>query len=111
MKSYFIANIYFEARNEASYRDYIQEVKPIVEQFGGRYLVRTERITHLSEDWKPDRVIVIEFPSQERLEACFSSEQYRNIKSKRENSVRSMAIIVNGVMEHETLRQDPSDQN
>lgn len=103
MKYYFIVTTYYEKGDQALYRDYIQEVKPIVEQFGGKYLVRTEDIAHLSEDWTPDRVIVIEFPSKEQLEACFSSAQYQKIKSKRENSVKSMAIIVNGVDEHETL--------
>lgn len=103
MKYYFIVTTYFEKDNEGSYRDYIQEVKPIVERFGGKYLVRTEDIAHLSEDWKPDRIIIIEFPSKELLDSCFCSEQYQKIKSKRENSVKSMAIIVKGAMENEAL--------
>lgn len=103
MKCYFVITTYIEKENRGLYEDYIREVKPIVEQFGGKYLVRTEDIVHLSEDWKPDRVIVIEFLSQEQLQACFSSEKYQKIKSKRENSVKSMAIIVNGVNPNEAL--------
>lgn len=56
-------------------------------------------------------MIVIEFPSREQLEACFSSEQYQNIKQKRENSVRSMAVIAQGVDENEAVRRNTSDQN
>lgn len=101
MKYYFIVTTYFEKDNEGSYRDYIQEVKPIVERFGGRYLVRTEEIEYLSEDWQPDRLIFIEFPTEKQMKDCFRSEQYLNIKAKRETSVKSMALIAKGVCEDE----------
>lgn len=104
MKYYFMITVHFEKENgkDDLYREYIRQVKPIVEQFGGKYLVRTEDIAYLSKDWKPDRVIIIEFPSKELLESCFSSEQYQKIKSKRENSVKSMAIVVKGAKEVKT---------
>lgn len=111
MKCYFIVTTYIEPENKGLYEEYIRQVKPIVEQFGGRYLVRTEELVCLSEEWKPDRMIVIEFPSREQLEACFSSEQYQKIKQKRETSVKSMAIIAKGVDEHEAVQWNPSDQN
>lgn len=99
MKYYFIITVHFEKANgnDDLYREYIQQVKPIVEQFGGRYLVRTEKIEYLSEDWKPDRLILIEFPTEKQLKDCFSSEQYLQIKGKREISVKSKAIIAKGV--------------
>ena len=100
MAYYFIVTVYYEPGKEAEaaslYQAYIRDVRPIVEQFGGRYLVRTEDITCLSREWNPDRVIVIAFPNKEQLEACFASEAYRKIKSRREDSVRSMAVIVPG---------------
>lgn len=76
------------------YREYIREVEPIVKKFGGRYIVRSDKITGLSEQWKPDRVIIIEWDSRERLEQCFASEEYRSIAGKREGQVDSRAIIV-----------------
>lgn len=42
------------------YDEYIKQIKPIVESYGGKYLVRTEEIFSLSENRKPDRVIVIQ---------------------------------------------------
>lgn len=92
---YFIATIYKEGdTNIAEYEEYINDVKPIVERFGGRYLARTDNVTVLSEKWKPDRVILIEWDSREQLESCFSSKEYKAICSKRENSVESRAIII-----------------
>lgn len=94
---YFIACIRMNDSNEnSSYMEYIREVKPIVEQFGGRYLIRSDKIMALSEKWRPDRVIVIEWDSKSRLEECFSSEIYLAIAGKRERAVESSAIIVEG---------------
>lgn len=91
---YFIVTTYFEGKNEGSYAEYIEKVKPIVEKHGGRYLTRSEQVTALSEKWTPQRVIVIEFDSREQLDTCFSSEEYRAISYLRENSVDARAIIV-----------------
>lgn len=92
---YFIATVIIdENRDNREYESYIREVKPIVEGYGGRYLIRTDCVIPLSEKWKPDRVIIIEWENKEQLEACFSSEEYRKIAAKRENSVDAKAIIV-----------------
>ncbi|MGN0373537.1 MAG: DUF1330 domain-containing protein [Enterocloster sp.] len=91
---YFAAAIYFdETRDGKNYLDYIRIVKPIVEKYQGRYLIRSEKITALGNERRPDRMIVIEFDSREQLEQCFSSEEYRKIACLRENSVISRAVI------------------
>lgn len=92
---YFIATIYTdEKKDRTDYDSYIKEVKPIVERFGGKYLVRTNKVQALSEKWNPERVVLIEWESKEQLQRCFSSAEYRAISGKRENSVDSRAIIV-----------------
>lgn len=94
---YFVVTTYIDEDNRDEYEEYIREVKPIVESYGGEYLVRTEQVTALTEKWKPDRVIIIRFPSLKCLKECFSSEQYMEIKDKRERSVISQAVIVPGI--------------
>lgn len=64
-----------------------------MERYGGRYLIRTERLEHLAGDWRPDRVIVIRFPDRTALERCFGSEEYRAIQDLRLVSVQSSAVI------------------
>ena len=45
MSFYFIVDVYIdENKGRGTYEDYIEKVKPIVESFGGEYLVRTEKI-------------------------------------------------------------------
>lgn len=96
MSYYFIVTVSSTSGADTPYDSYIRKVKPIVERHGGEYLVRTNEVIPLSAAWKPDRVIVIRFPSRENLERCFASEEYRQIKSLREDTVDSHAIIVKG---------------
>ena len=86
-----------QAVRPAAYAEYIAQVRPIVERYGGRYLVRTDHVIPMQEGDCPDRMILIEWDSREQLEACFSSEEYRRIRTKREHSVHSRAMIVEGV--------------
>lgn len=98
MSWYFIVDTYIDGQNgRGLYDEYIREVKPIVEHYGGEYLVRTENLHCLSDQRVPQRAIVIRFSSREQLDACFSSPEYRAVMSKRTGSVDSRAIIAEGL--------------
>jgi uncharacterized protein (DUF1330 family) len=95
MSCFFIVDTYIdEDKGRGLYDDYIEKVKPIVESYGGEYLARSEKVTALSPLRKPNRVIIIRFPSREKLEACFSSEEYKEIMHERVDSVDARALIV-----------------
>lgn len=95
MSCYFVVDTYIdENRGRGSYDDYIEEVKPIVESFGGEYLVRSEKLVALSPLRSPDRVIIIHFLSREDLDRCFASEEYRAIMGKRMGCVDARALII-----------------
>ncbi|MGN0496416.1 MAG: DUF1330 domain-containing protein [Lachnospiraceae bacterium] len=95
MYCYFIVDTYIdEEKGRGMYDDYIRKVKPIVESFGGEYLVRTENILSLHPERNPQRVIMIRFPDRQSLDACFASEDYRNIMHERIDSVDARALIV-----------------
>lgn len=94
---YFIVSVFLNKKKEEDkYGEYIGLVKPIVEKYGGRYLARSNKVTALQKEYNPDRVVIIEWDAKEQLEACFSSVEYKEIAGKRENSVDSKAIIVEG---------------
>ena len=95
MACFFIIDVYIdESKGRGSYDDYIEKVKPIVEKYGGEYIARTENVTSLPPLRKPDRVIIIKFPSREKLDACFASDEYRRIMHDRVENVDARAVIV-----------------
>ena len=64
--------------------------------FGGRFVVRGGAVEVMEGDWRPSRVVVLEFPSAERARAWWSSEVYRGAKEIRQRASRGNMILVEG---------------
>ena len=47
-----------------------------VEKFGARFLVRGGAYDVLEGEWRPQRLVVIEFPSMEKAKAFYDSPEY-----------------------------------
>ena len=86
-----------EIMDRARYGEYIEKVPRTIEKFGGKYLARGGQVTVVSGDWKPTRIIVVEFASMEKFHAWWRSPEYRAIAPLREQSAKTNAIVVNGV--------------
>ncbi len=78
------------------YREYMSKVKPVIEAAGGRYLVRGGAHEVLEGDWKPTRLVLIEFPSAEAARSFYESPAYRGLKALRESCSRANLVIVEG---------------
>ena len=61
-------------KDSDKYNEYIEQVSPIVEKYGGRYHVRSENIRSFGT-WNPERIIVIEFPSEAHIHQWLASPQ------------------------------------
>jgi uncharacterized protein (DUF1330 family) len=97
MAAYVIIDIAIrDQTRQGEYAQYVEKVRPIVEKHGGRYLARGGRIAPLTGDWRPERIILIEFPSRDRIERWWNSPEYKAIAGLRENSTAAKAIIVEG---------------
>ena len=49
---YFMVTVQKNREKECSdYEDYIRLVKPIVERYGGKYLIRSDKVEALQEQW------------------------------------------------------------
>lgn len=58
-------------------RQYQQDFPPLVESFGGKYLVRGGPVEALEGSWDHDRLVIMEFPSKEAAQAWYHSAAYR----------------------------------
>jgi uncharacterized protein (DUF1330 family) len=95
MAAYVLVDI--EVTDAEPYADYRRQVPPIVEKFGGKYLVRGGDLETLEGDWTPRRLVVLEFPSVEKARQFYDSEEYRPLKSLRISSTDSKMVLVEGV--------------
>ena len=80
-----------------AYKEYISKVKPIVEKFGGEYLVRAGEYKVIDGEWKYPRTVVIKFPTYEKALEWYNSEEYKPVKPIRLENTVTNGIIIRGV--------------
>ena len=68
-----------------------------IERHGGRFLARGGALTVLEGDWKPERLVVIEFASINAARAWFDSDDYRQARAVREGAGVWRMVVVEGV--------------
>ena len=54
-----------------------------VANYGGRYLVRGGEYQVLEGDWRPQRLVVVEFPSREQARGFYDSPEYLAARAAR----------------------------
>jgi uncharacterized protein (DUF1330 family) len=77
--------------------EYRKQVPATLAKYGGRFLVRGGAHQTVEGDWKPARLVVIEFPSLADAQRWYDSEEYRGPKALRMRAGRTNVLIVDGV--------------
>ena len=95
MTAYFIIQI--NITKPDNYKNYIEQVTPIVKKFGGEYIIRGGKSENIEGNWPYERTVVLKFPSYEMVKKWHSSEEYRPIKKIREDNSECNAIIIEGL--------------
>ena len=96
-KGYVIASIH--VTDPETYPEYVEQVSPTIETFGGQFLVRGGRSESYESSPLGDRHVVIQFPSFEAAKNWYHSEQYAGPKALRQSASTSVQTIVEGVEE------------
>ena len=94
MAAYVIADI--EITDPAGYEEYRRRVPATIAQYGGRYLARAGAVEVLEGDWKPRRLVVLEFPSLAQARQWHESREYREPRAIRQRCSRGHVILVEG---------------
>jgi len=84
---YLIANI--DVTDPAKFEEYREKVVPLIEKFGGRYLVRGGDVRRLEGSLPLHRLVVLEFPTLEAAQRFYDSAEYQPILKLRLDSTRS----------------------
>ena len=95
MSAYVIVEI--EIVDPAGYEAYKKLAGATVEKYGGKYLVRGGQTEVLEGNWKPKRIVVLEFPSTDRAKAWLNSEEYREPRKMRHATAKTHMLVVEGV--------------
>ena len=87
-----------DIHNIDEYKKYLNKVKPMVEKFGGKYLIKGGEIDAKETDlWKPTRIVLVQFPNKISALNWYNSEEYRPLKNLRLNNANSNILFIEGV--------------
>ncbi|MCL4710308.1 MAG: DUF1330 domain-containing protein [Pseudorhodoplanes sp.] len=77
------------------FEEYRVKVGPMIAQYGGRYLTRggSHRFPE-GGHWKPERVVIIEFPSMEALNAWYGAPEYQPLIALRKSCTSDMDMMI-----------------
>lgn len=95
MAAYFIVEL--DVTDATGFEEYRRVVPPVVEKYGGRFLVRGGTSEVLEGQWKPKRLTVVEFPSAARAREFYSSREYQQIIGLRLKAATTNLVLVEGV--------------
>jgi uncharacterized protein (DUF1330 family) len=93
MPAYYIAeHIITDAEKFEEYR---VKVAPIIASYGGCYL--TKGGSHKFPEtvhWKPERVVIIEFPDMSNLHSWYNSAEYQPLMALRKESTGELDMVI-----------------
>lgn len=95
MSAYVVAEV--EVLDAEQYEVYKRIVPPTIAAHGGRYLARGGAVETLEGEWRPKRIVILEFPSLAQAAGWWSSVEYAEAKALRQAVTRTRMIAVEGV--------------
>ena len=95
MPAYVISEL--EVRDAAGIETYRTLAAKSIAQYGGRYLVRGGTASTAEGGPPPKNIIVVEFPSMERLREWYASPEYAQALKVRQTALDRRLMFVEGV--------------
>jgi uncharacterized protein (DUF1330 family) len=95
MPAYVIVEV--DVTDPERYERYKAATPAAIAAGGGRFLVRGGELTVLEGDWRPSRLVVLEFEDLAAAERWYESDAYQAAKKLREGGATMRMIAVQGL--------------
>ena len=79
------------------YKSYTQLTPPSIAAYQGKFIARGGETTVLEGEWKPERLVLLEFPSVARAKEWWHSEAYSKARKIRQQAASTRMVLVDGV--------------
>jgi uncharacterized protein (DUF1330 family) len=94
MKAYLVVDL--TVNDFAGFKKYIAEIPAFIAKHSGKFIVQGAQPTPIEGDWKPERMVIIEFPERERAEAFLSDPEVQDLFRVRHATTTSKLVLVDG---------------
>ncbi len=95
MSAYVIVDV--EVTDPVGYEDYKKLSPATVKLYGGKFLARGGPAETLEGDWKPGRLVILEFENSEKARAWVNSPEYAPARALRHQFATSRMVVVEGI--------------
>ena len=95
MAAYVISEV--DVRDPEGFETYRSMAAPTIARYGGRYLVRGGQAALAEGSPEPNNIIVVEFPSMQRLLEWYASPEYAEALKVRRTVLDRRLIFVEGI--------------
>jgi uncharacterized protein (DUF1330 family) len=94
MKAYLVLDL--SVNDLGGFRTYIAEIPAFIAKHAGKYIVRGVRPKTIEGDWKPERLVIIEFPQRDKAEAFLSDPKIKDLFKVRHDTTTSKLVLADG---------------
>jgi uncharacterized protein (DUF1330 family) len=94
MKAYLVLDL--TVNDFGGFRKYIAEIPTFIAKHSGKYIVQGVQPTPIEGDWKPERMVIIEFPERGKAEAFLSDPVIQDLFKIRHETTTSRLVLVDG---------------
>ena len=94
MKAYLILDI--SVNDFGGFRNYIAEIPAFIAKHSGKYIVQGVQPTTIEGDWKPERIVIIEFPERQKAEAFLGDPEIQDLFEVRHATTTSKLVLADG---------------
>ena len=94
MKAYLVLDL--AIHDFASFREYIEKVPTFIAKHGGKYIVQGAEPTPLEGNWRPERMVILEFPARQNATGFLSDPEFQDLLAIRHRTTTSKLVLVDG---------------
>lgn len=94
MAAYVIADV--DVSDPAKYEEYKKLAAAAVAKHGGRYVARGGQSAVLEGGWRPNRLVILEFPTLDQARGFYTSVEYTAARRARAGAARMNMVVVEG---------------
>ena len=94
MKAYLVLDLMIH--DFGSFREYIEKVPSFIKKHGGRYIVQGAEPTPMEGDWRPERMVILEFPARQNANDFLTDPEFQDLLAIRHRTTTSNLVLVDG---------------
>lgn len=94
MKAYLVLDLV--VNDFAGFRTYMAEIPAHIARHSGRYIVQGAVPEIIEGDWKPERLVILEFPARANAEAFLGDPAIQDLFRIRHATTTSKLVLVDG---------------